>query len=88
MEWKKPELICIATKDLLCKVKARANSLPSCVKAYAEETACPELDTGATWGDGEGVTDMHCGILSECVEVGPLFGCYDTQYCSTLVTIL
>ena len=80
---KTPKLICIATKDLLCKVKANASSLPTCEagKAYADKYACPELTVGETWGDG-GEMGM-CGVLSQCIEVGPLFGCYYEVYCSS-----
>ncbi len=38
MEWRKPQLICVLTKDLLCKVKAKADSYPKCLhNEYAEE---------------------------------------------------
>lgn len=87
MQWRKPELICFKTKDLLCKIKAKAGSVPSCTSAYAEENACPELSVGDTWGDG-GEVDIGCGILAQCIEVGPLFGCNDDNYCSSLAYLL
>lgn len=87
MEWRKPELICINTKDLICKVKAKASSLPTCTSTYAEDHACPELSVGDTWGDG-GDVDIGCGILSQCIEVGPLFGCHDENYCSSMAYLI
>ena len=87
MEWKKPELICILTEELLCKVKAKASSLPSCEITYAEDHACPELSVADTWGSG-GDVELGCGILSQCIEVGPLFGCNDDYYCSTMFYVV
>lgn len=87
MQWRKPELICFKTKDLLCKIKAKADSVASCINAYAEENACPELSVGDTWGDG-GEVEIGCGILSQCIEVGPLFGCNDDNYCSSMIYLL
>lgn len=86
MQWRNPELICLKTKDLLCKIKAKAGSVPSCTShfAYGEENACPELSVGDTWGD-EGPVDISCGILAQCIEVGPLFGCNDENYCSSMI---
>ena len=87
--WKKPTLICIVTEDLLCKVKAKANSLPKCDLQYAEQHACPEISVGDTWGDDDGFGgDIGCGILSQCTEVGPLMGCStDNVYCSELFPV-
>lgn len=86
--WKKPNLLNYETKDLLCKVKARANSMdPNCSTAYLEESACSELTVGDTWGDG-GDAELGCGIISQCVEVGPLFGCNDENYCSSMAYVL
>lgn len=85
--WRKPELLCFQTKDLLCKVKAKADSVANCKSAYYEDNACPELTVGDTWGDG-GEVDLGCGVLSQCIEVGPLFGCYDNVYCSTMLPVL
>lgn len=87
MEWRKPELIRISTKELLCKVKAKANSYPSCNYQYAEDHACPELSVGDTWGEG-GPVDFGCGILAQCIEVGPLFGCDHDAYCSAIAYLL
>lgn len=77
------------TKDLLCKVKARANSMgPQCNSdAYLDKHACPELTVGETWGDG-GEVEFGCGVISLCVEVSPLFGCESDAYCSTLAPVL
>lgn len=91
--WRKPELICLDTEKLVCKIKVKASSLPSCVGDYSSEMACPELSTGETWcntfnpGDDGGV-DVPCGILTQCVEVGPLFGCANGPACSTMAPVL
>ena len=87
MEWKKPELICISTMELLCKVKAKANSNPSCTSDYSGDQVCSELSPGDTWGEG-GDVEIGCGILAQCIEVGPLFGCNDENYCSSLLYLL
>ena len=88
MQWRKPELICFKTKELLCKVKAKAGSVASCTSAYLEENGCPELSVGDTWGGGGEGGDLQCGVLSQCIEVGPLFGCDDENYCSSLAYLL
>ena len=91
--WRKPELICLETKELVCKIKLKASSLPSCSTDYAGDQACPELSVGDTWcntlGYGEdGSGEIGCGILSQCIEVGPLFGCNDDAACSTMAPVL
>lgn len=84
--WKKPNLLSYETKDLLCKVKARANSMnPDCSLSYVEEGACQEVGVG-DFGGGD--IDAPCGVISQCVEVGPLFGCDVDLYCSTMVYVL
>ena len=87
MRWRKPELICFNTHELICKIKARANSLPSCTTAYAEKYACKELTVGDTWGDG-GDVEIGCGILSQCIEVSVGFGCDDGLYCNLIPIVL
>ena len=81
IEWRKPELVCIKTQDLLCKVKAKATSVPTCTSAYLEEHACNQLSVENTWGEG-GAFDPECSILTECFETGPLLGCFDNGYCN------
>ena len=75
MKWRKPELVCFKTKDLLCKVKAKAFSVNACSSNYDENDG------------GEG-GDLDCGVLSQCIEVGTLFGCNDENYCSSLAYLL
>lgn len=88
--WREPKLICLNTEELMCKIKVRASSLCN-GGSYTSE--CPELTTGETWcntsnpGD-DGGAGIQCGILTQCVEVGPLFGCDYSAACSTLFPVL
>ena len=87
--WRKPEILTIDVNDLLCKVKLKAGSADCNSGQYAEENACPELSVGDTWGDGGEGVDAPCGIFTQCIEVGPLFGCNEgTFYCSSLMSAL
>ena len=90
--WRTPHLICFETKDLICRIKVKATS-PLCTFDYTGETACPELSTEATWcntwGSGDGFDgDVGCGIFSQCIEIGPLFGCSDSLACSSMDSLV
>ena len=53
MEWRTPELLKFEVADLLCKVKAKADSnleSPCSTGQYAEENACSQLEVGDAWG--------------------------------------
>lgn len=88
MNWRKPRIILYNTDELICKIKAKANSTvgPTCESVYTDKYACPELSVGETWGDegNEGV-GIGCGIISQCIEVGPLNGCIENIACSTSI---
>ena len=95
MKWSNPKLICVNTEELLCKVKAKANS-----SGFIEipDVPCNDStnygndngdDSGSGSGGGGGGMDFgECLILfSQCITVGPLFGCNDDNYCSTLAPV-
>ena len=93
MEWRKPELIKLEVADLLCRVKVKANSnltSPCDTAEYAEENACSQLEVGDSWGDGGvgGDIDAPCGVLTQCITIGPLFGCDTGFICSTMMPVL
>lgn len=90
MNWREPKLICYTTEELMCKIKVKADSIehPECDIAYIDEHACPELSVGDTWGDGTGGGgEVGCGIISQCIEVGPLFGCSSGVACSSFAPV-
>lgn len=87
MEWKKPELVKLEVAELLCKVRVKADSTLCRTGQYAEENACSQLETGDTWGDGGGEIDAPCGLLTQCVMTGPLFGCDTGLACSSLAPV-
>ena len=86
--WRKPQLVYFNTDELMCKIKIKASSVP-CLSPDAT-SECSQLTTGETWcntfhpGD-DGGADASCGIITQCVEVGPLFGCNDNLSCSTML---
>ena len=94
MKWSKPELICVNTEELLCKVKAKANSsgfveFPSDYCNTMDNSRNNQGDNGDSGSGGGGMDFGECGvsILAQCITVGPLFGCNDDNYCSTLVPV-
>lgn len=97
MEWRTPELICLETKALMCKIRVRADSsidYEGCEPLDTQRSSevCPELDFTETFcgTDAENMEggEAPCMALTMCVEVGPLFGCLDDLACSNIVTIL
>ena len=90
INWRKPEFICYETEKLFCKIKARANSDVDliCLNTdYAVTALCGNAPENAE-GGGDGGDFGPCGIVSQCVEVGPLFGCDEGFYCSSLFHLL
>lgn len=82
LEWKTPKLICLKTSDLICKIKARANS--GCSTDVSTEGACdsnPEAyfcNSNIESLEGEVI---QCGVLSNCIEgSGIALGCNDNHY--------
>lgn len=87
MEWRKPELIKLKVAELLCKIKVNADSQKCVSGEYAEETVCSSLEPGDTWGEGGDEVDAPCGLLTQCVMTGPLFGCDVGLACSGMAPV-
>jgi len=92
MEWRKPELICYFTEDLLCKIKAKAKSAGCSSINYSDESLCTHVETSeASSGDGDGSDGFDgCSLLGPCIEMGPLLGCVKEDFwqCSEIVAVL
>lgn len=86
VEWKKPEFICIETKDLMCKILVRANSQGAiCNISDSGDSLCTGTDTDNLDTGG----DIQCGILAQCiVGSGVALGCLDNHYCSDILPVL
>lgn len=84
----KPVLIEISLQQLINHVRLKADSTlgPTCTLSFADENAC------GVWADGnDGAGENGEGSWGYvCVEVGPLFGCNDSDdwYCSDLIPVL
>ena len=87
MTWTKPELVKLETAELLCKVRVKADSTMCTSGQYLDEAACSHLEVGDTWGDGGDEFDAPCGILTQCIMIGPLFGCDSGLACSVMAPV-